>query len=86
MLSGIPEIVPKEAGVLVPPGDPIALEHAIRTIGEMGYEARKRMGEHGRQHVTTHCNIVKEAARLGDLFCGRDDSSQSILSEGSLSD
>jgi len=67
-VAGIPEIVSKNAGILVPPRDSIALGKAIRTVYKMGDKERREMGRQGQQYVMTHCNIESEARKLIGLF------------------
>ncbi len=67
-VAGIPEIVSKDAGILVTPRDSVALAKAIRTVYEMGDQERREMGEHGRQYVLTHCNIETEVKKLLGLM------------------
>jgi len=67
-VAGIPEIVSKNAGILVPPRDSLALGKAIRTVYKMGDKERREMGRQGQQYVMTHCNIESEARKLIGLF------------------
>jgi glycosyltransferase involved in cell wall biosynthesis len=67
-VAGIPEIVSKNAGILVPPRDSIALGKAIRTVYKMGNKERREMGRQGQQYVMTHCNIESEVRKLIGLF------------------
>lgn len=67
-VAGIPEIVSKNAGILVPPRDPLALGKAIRAVFNMGDEERRGMGRQGQQFVKTHCNIELEVKKLLGLL------------------
>jgi len=70
-VAGIPEIVPRNAGILVPPKDSMALAKAIETIYQMGNSERKAMGANGREHVLQYCNLVKETKSLAELFLAK---------------
>jgi glycosyltransferase involved in cell wall biosynthesis len=52
-IGGLPESVPEAAGVLVPPGDPVALADAMT---ELWHDAQRlrAMGAAGREHVRLH--------------------------------
>lgn len=66
-LSGIPELLAGRAGLLVDPGDPVALAGAIaRVFDDEG--VRRALARRGRQRVVERFNLVSEAMRLGDLF------------------
>lgn len=67
-VSGIPELVKHGAGILVPPNDSKALAEAIEEIYSMDLEARKRMGQKGREIVEREFDIEKECRKLMDLF------------------
>jgi glycosyltransferase involved in cell wall biosynthesis len=67
-LSGIPEVVPEGAGLLVPPGDPSALADAIGEITTMPAERRQAMGMCGRRFVREHWNGNEDVHRLAALF------------------
>ena len=66
--GGIPEAVEHEAtGLLVPPGDPVALADAIQWLLEHPAE-RKHMGEAGRQLARERFDMRKWAARLAEIY------------------
>ncbi len=67
-VAGVPELVEDgESGLLVPPGDPEALAHAI--VGLAGHPARRaKMGRAGREMVEREFDIDREAARIASLF------------------
>lgn len=67
-LAGIPEIVPRSAGILVPPKDSVEIADALRAIHGMDHEERKLMGAKGREHVLERCNLSKETKTLLELF------------------
>lgn len=74
-VSGIPELVGDDAGLVVDPGDPPALSEAIIRILEDGDLAR-RLAAEARSTVERDFDLHVEAAKLGDLFVvsvGRDD-------------
>ena len=52
-INAIPEIVPDaEAGLLIAPGDPLALKEALETLLSHA-EKRQKMGEAGRLQAMT---------------------------------
>jgi glycosyltransferase involved in cell wall biosynthesis len=66
MSSGVPCVVTDvgdsarlvgDSGVVVPPGDAIALEAVINTLIEIGVEERSRMGTMARERVVSNFNI-----------------------------
>jgi glycosyltransferase involved in cell wall biosynthesis len=65
-ISGIPELVSLDAGILVPPGDPSALADALGRL-EASEELRKKMGVAGRRIVERDFDLTANAARLRDL-------------------
>jgi glycosyltransferase involved in cell wall biosynthesis len=70
-VGGIPEVVPQNAGILVPQKDAYALAKAIRTIAELGEPARKKMGEEGKRYVAAHLSLEAEVEKLVRLFACR---------------
>jgi colanic acid/amylovoran biosynthesis glycosyltransferase len=73
-VSGIPELVGDDAGLLVEPGDPAALSKAMTRILEDADLAR-RLAVQARSRVERGFDLYAEAAKLGDLFdasVGRD--------------
>jgi len=67
-VGGIPEIViDGETGLLVPPGDPVALANAINSL-LMNPEVRQRMGSHGRARVEANFTARRAAAELEALY------------------
>lgn len=65
--GGIPELVTANDGILVPPGDPRSLAHAIRTLLESP-ETREQLGRSGRKRVEEYFSVKKTAAELAQLF------------------
>lgn len=60
-------VVPRETGLLVPPGDPTALAAAIRTVlHDPGLAAR--LGEAGRQRVVQHFSAKTMAQHVTDVY------------------
>jgi colanic acid/amylovoran biosynthesis glycosyltransferase len=67
-LSGIPEIVPPAAGMLVVPEDSSALADAIAAMAAEPPERRREMGQAGRAFVLAHWNGARDAHRLARVF------------------
>lgn len=65
---GLPELIRPAWGRLVAPGDPVGLAAAIAAILGMEVHARVAMGRAGRRHVTDHCDVHQEAAKLARLI------------------
>ena len=65
---GLPEIVRPPWGRLVAPGDPDALAGAIADLLDLPAGEREEMGRAGRSFVLEHCDVDREAERLGDLI------------------
>jgi colanic acid/amylovoran biosynthesis glycosyltransferase len=66
--AGLPEIVSRRWGRLVPPGDPAKLAEAIAALLALPPEERRRMGAAGREHVLAHCDVATETAKLAGLI------------------
>ena len=68
-VGGNPEIVLDGAtGLLVPPRDPNALSHAMRSLMEYSSDERTQMGVAGRMHVTENYGITKIVDRWESLY------------------
>ncbi len=68
-VAGIPELVePGKSGWLVPASDEIALASAMREALEAPVEQLERMAASGRLRVIEYHDVMKEAAKLKDLF------------------
>jgi glycosyltransferase involved in cell wall biosynthesis len=67
-VAGIPEIVPKGAGLLVKPADPRALADAIATIASLSPAERRAMGQRGRAFVESYWNGARDAPKLVAWF------------------
>jgi colanic acid/amylovoran biosynthesis glycosyltransferase len=65
---GLPELVKREWGRLVPPGDAFALAHALDEVASLSREERIGMGRRGREWVIEHCNVDRETAKLAALI------------------
>lgn len=63
-ISGIPELVRSEVGVMVPEKDAGALAEAILWIYQMDTTKRHKMGSAGRTVVLKEFNVVTEAKKL----------------------
>ena len=67
-LSGIPELVAdEETGLLVEPGDPIALADAIERLAA-DPDLRSRLGRAGRERVLAEFDLRLNTAKLADRF------------------
>lgn len=65
--GSIPEIVPEEAGLLVPPDDPDALAEALRAL--LADEARREaLGRAGRLHARARFSWDATAARFERIY------------------
>jgi glycosyltransferase involved in cell wall biosynthesis len=65
-MGGALEIVTPACGVLVPPGDPEALEHALRAL-VIDREARARLGSGGPARARQLCDPGRQLAALAAL-------------------
>jgi glycosyltransferase involved in cell wall biosynthesis len=66
-VGGIPDLVrPGENGLLVPPGDPFALSHAIDRLARNPDE-RRRMGEAGRR-ISQDYGVEAMIKRIDELY------------------
>ena len=70
-LAGIPELVEDgRTGLLVPPGDVVALEAAIRRLVEDSH-LRDQLGRAARERAVAEYDIYRNAAKLADhIFLG----------------
>jgi colanic acid/amylovoran biosynthesis glycosyltransferase len=66
--SGIPEaVLDGRTGLLTPEADPSALAASLsRLIGDA--DLRRRLGTHGREHVTAHFDLNTQTRALEDLY------------------
>ncbi|WP_439519120.1 glycosyltransferase [Hydrogenophaga sp.] len=68
-IAGVSELVEDGvSGRLVAPGDPLALEQALRALLEAPTEARNAMGTAGRERVVAEFDSVVEAGKLAHLI------------------
>jgi glycosyltransferase involved in cell wall biosynthesis len=68
-IAGVGELVEDGvSGRLVAPGDPLALEQALRALLDATPEARAAMGEAGRGRVVAEFDSVMEAGKLARLI------------------
>jgi len=65
---GIPELVEKEAGILVDPGNAAQLAKSIEIIVKMPLAKRQTMGRTGRKIVGEKFNLSSEVEKLVYLF------------------
>lgn len=66
-ISGIPELVDRESGILVEPADATALADALTRLAR-DEGLRSRMGEYGRLRVEREFDLRVNAGRLLELF------------------
>ncbi len=66
-VAGIPEVVPPDCGLLVPPGDAAALAAALERLAQ-DPPLRRRLGQAARTHVEAHLDRLVCARRLAPLF------------------
>lgn len=69
-IAGIPELVDREAGWLVPAGDVAALADALRKCLETPMHRLEAMGENARARVEERHDLRDSARRLKALFDG----------------
>jgi glycosyltransferase involved in cell wall biosynthesis len=68
-ISGIPELVTEEVGILVPPHDPPALAAALTSLlADPGL--RRRLGAAGPARVRSHFDVAASAEAMARLFAG----------------
>jgi len=70
-IAGVPELVEREVGWLVPAGDAAALAAAIDGLAGMDRDRLAEMGAAARARVFARHDIDAEAAKLSALFAGR---------------
>lgn len=69
-VGGVPELLGRGAGVLVPPREPAALAHALgRVLGSA--ELRAALARAGRRRVAEEFEVTAIAERLAEGFAGR---------------
>ncbi len=69
-ISGIPELIDHQInGVLVPPGDSVALADALQFLHDH-VDVRQRMGTAARAKICAEYDLVKNTSRLLELFTG----------------
>lgn len=69
-IAGIPELITRETGWLVPAGDAGALATAMADMAAMGLDRLSEMGSAARTRVMARHDIDQSAARLAALFAG----------------
>lgn len=67
-IMGVPELVSRETGWLVPAGDPQALAGAIRTFAATPRDRLATMGAQARDTVLARHDVTVEAEKLAALF------------------
>jgi glycosyltransferase involved in cell wall biosynthesis len=67
-IMGVPELVSRETGWLVPAGDPLALADAIRAFATTPRDRLATMGAQARETVLARHDITVEAEKLAALF------------------
>lgn len=66
-ISGIPELVDEESGVLVPPGDSRAIADALQRLAEAP-QLRQKLGRHARRRVQADFDLSTNVGRLIGLW------------------
>ena len=67
-LSGIPELIRhEETGLLIPPGDDVALAEALLRLSRDA-DLRRRLASNGLAHVNDEFDLYKNAATLAAYF------------------
>jgi len=70
-IGGIPELVENgKSGILVPPGDPVALSDALAILAD-SEQLRKQMGCNGRDKVVKDFNLQSSTRQRASLFLGK---------------
>lgn len=67
-INGVPELLTRDAGWLVPAGDTLGFVEAIVALSKMPLEKLTEMGLAGRERVMTRHDAEIEAAKLNALF------------------
>jgi colanic acid/amylovoran biosynthesis glycosyltransferase len=67
-IMGVPELVTRETGWLVPAGDPAALAQAIADADALPRERLAELGRNARATVLARHDITREAEKLAALF------------------
>jgi len=67
--GGTPELVKPGTGLLVPPGDALALANALQSLLQND-ELREQLGDGARQHVLRAHNIVQVTSELAAALTG----------------
>jgi glycosyltransferase involved in cell wall biosynthesis len=66
-VGGIPEVIGNEAGLLVPPANPVTLSAAILKL-VANPELARQMGERGRQRVQELFTVEATVAKYQELY------------------
>jgi glycosyltransferase involved in cell wall biosynthesis len=70
-IAGVPELVERDTGWLVPAGDATALANAIAALAAMPRDRLADMGRAARAKVLTRHDIGHEAEKLAALFASK---------------
>ncbi len=70
-VAGIPELVDRSCGWVVPAGSVDALADALRSVLDASPEELAALGAAGRRRVLEHHDVDRSAARLHELFTSR---------------
>ena len=65
---GVKDTVTPETGILVEPGDPVALSKAIVKLATTAAQERQAMGTAGRKRVCDQFTLASQAKALSGLF------------------
>jgi glycosyltransferase involved in cell wall biosynthesis len=67
-ISGIPELIGSDAGMIVESGDFRGLSDAIFRFASLSRDERREFGRHGRATIEARYNLDTEASKLAALF------------------
>lgn len=65
--GGLPEVLGSDAGILVTPGDPVALSDALEKL-IVDPDLRAQLGKAGRQRVEEKFELSRIATQLSEVY------------------
>ena len=66
-VSGVDELIPADAGIVVPPADAAALTEAISLLHDP--QRRAALAEEGKRHASTTFTVAAAVARHDEIYC-----------------